>query len=53
MSNVGPGLGSIGPAASYGELNDASKVVLSALMLLGRLEIYPLIAMAFPGFWRR
>jgi trk system potassium uptake protein TrkH len=53
MSNVGPGLGSIGPSASYGELNDASKIVLAALMLLGRLEIYPLIAMAFPGFWRR
>jgi trk system potassium uptake protein TrkH len=53
MSNCGPGLGSIGPAANYGHLNDASKLVLSLLMLGGRLELYAFVALALPGFWKR
>jgi trk system potassium uptake protein TrkH len=53
LNNIGPGLGSIGPAASYAHLNDASKLVLSFLMIGGRLELYALLTLALPGFWRR
>jgi trk system potassium uptake protein TrkH len=53
MNNVGPGLGTIGPNGSYGDVGATSKLVLCLLMVLGRLEIYPLIAISLPGFWRR
>ena len=39
VTNVGPGLGSVGPAASYAHLPDAAKLLLAALMIVGRLEI--------------
>ncbi len=53
MSNVGPGLGSVGPSLHYGDLNGASKVILCAAMLFGRLELYALIALFLPRTWRR
>lgn len=43
MNNIGYGLGSFGPAGNFGGLNELSKLVLCVDMLLGRLEIYPLI----------
>jgi len=52
MGNVGPGLGSVGSAASFGHLPGAAKWVLSATMLLGRLEIFALIVLLTPGHWR-
>jgi trk system potassium uptake protein TrkH len=53
MSNVGPGLGSvIGPAGNFATLPDAAKWVLSALMLLGRLELFALLVLFDPRFWR-
>ena len=39
MTNVGPGLGAVGPAASYAHLPDPAKLLLAALMIAGRLEI--------------
>ena len=53
LTNVGPGLGDIiGPAGNFGPLPDAAKWVLSAGMLMGRLEILSVIIMLAPAFWR-
>ncbi len=48
MSNVGPGLGAVGPAGSFAAYSDFSKFVLSIIMLIGRLEIYPIFAILAP-----
>jgi trk system potassium uptake protein TrkH len=52
LSNIGPGLGLVGPAGNYALFSDFSTVVLTINMLLGRLEIYPVI-LCIPAFWRR
>jgi len=53
MSSIGPGLADVGPAAHYGHLGDPALLVLSALMLLGRLEFYTLLVLFLPGVWSR
>ncbi|MDH4351935.1 MAG: TrkH family potassium uptake protein [Gemmatimonadota bacterium] len=53
MSSIGPGLAGVGPAANYGHLGDPALLVLSALMLLGRLEFYTLLVLFLPGVWMR
>lgn len=53
IGNVGPGLGTVGPASNFGGLSDFSKVLLSILMLLGRLEIYTLLVLVVPSFWKK
>lgn len=50
---VGPGLGSVGASESYSVLSDTSLAILSATMLLGRLEIFTVLALLTPAFWRR
>lgn len=53
LSNVGPGLGPIiGPAGNFATLPDASKWLLSFGMLLGRLELFTVLILFFPQFWR-
>ena len=53
ISNVGPGLGEmIGPNGNYREIPDLSKWILSAGMLLGRLELFAVLVLFFPSFWR-
>ena len=53
ISNVGPGLGEvIGPNGNYQNIPDVSKWVLSAGMLLGRLELFAVLVLFFPSFWR-
>jgi trk system potassium uptake protein len=53
ISNVGPGLGDlIGPNGNYKDLPDLSKWILSAGMLLGRLELFAVLVLFFPSFWR-
>ena len=53
ISNVGPGLGEIiGPSRNFGELSSVAKWILSFAMLLGRLEIFTLLILFFPGFWK-
>lgn len=53
LSNIGPALGSIsGPAGNYADFSQLSKIVLSACMLIGRLEIYPMIALVLPATWK-
>jgi trk system potassium uptake protein TrkH len=53
LGNVGPGLGDIGPAGSYLGLPAASKWLLSSLMIIGRLEILPLLILVNPEVWRK
>ena len=53
ISNVGPGLGDmIGPNGNYKSIPDSSKWILSAGMLLGRLELFAVLVLFFPSFWR-
>lgn len=53
LANVGPGLTDlIGPSSNYGNLSDFSKIFLSFAMLVGRLELYPVIILLTPAFWR-
>jgi trk system potassium uptake protein TrkH len=53
ISNVGPGLGDmIGPNGNYKALPDLSKWILSAGMLLGRLELFAVLVLFLPSFWR-
>lgn len=51
VNNVGPGLGAVGPAGSYAGYSDFSTVVLSFAMLLGRLEIFPVLLAFNPKNW--
>ncbi len=53
IGNVGPALGALGPNGNFGGLSALSKLVLSANMLLGRLEIMPLLVLLFPSMWRK
>ncbi len=53
ISNVGPGLGSHGPTGSFSGLSDFAKWYLSFLMIVGRLEIFTVLILFTPGFWKR
>ena len=53
MSNVGPGLGAVGPVEDFTGYSPFSKVVLSLLMLAGRLEIFPMLALFHPAIWKK
>ena len=54
ISNVGPGLGeNIGPNGNFSELSDPSKWILSLAMILGRLEIFAILILFMPSFWRK
>ena len=50
LNNLGPGLG--GVALHYGDLSDTAKWTLCVAMLLGRLEIFTLLVLVTPEFWR-
>jgi trk system potassium uptake protein TrkH len=51
INNLGPGLGDVG--AHYGNINDTAKWILCFAMLLGRLEIFTLLVLLTPAFWRK
>ena len=54
LSNVGPGFGEIiGPVGNFQPLADSSKWILIFGMLLGRLEMFPVLVLLSPYFWRR
>ena len=53
ISNVGPGFGILGPTGNFSALSAVSKVVLSCSMLLGRLEILPLLLLLYPALWKK
>ena len=52
LNNVGPGLGLVGPTQNYGWFSAPSLMVMSLLMVLGRLEVYAILVLFVPSFWR-
>lgn len=52
MAGIGPGLGTVGPMSNYAHLPDLSKIVLSVLMILGRLEIITVFVIFTRSFWK-
>ena len=53
LNNIGPGLELVGPMGNYSGFSDWGKLLLCWNMLLGRLEIYPILTMMVPLAWRR
>ena len=53
INNTGPGLGQVGPAGNYQGLNDFQTWVCTATMLLGRLELFSILVLFSPQFWRK
>ena len=53
LSNVGPGLGLVGPMGNFAMYSVFSKIVLTAAMLIGRLEIFPILILFSPSLWKR
>jgi len=52
LNNIGPGLGVVGPAQNYSAFSGISKTLFVLLMMLGRLEIFPILVLFSPKFWR-
>ncbi len=52
LMNIGPGLHMVGPTQNFGFFQPESKVVMCVLMALGRLEVYALLVLVLPRFWR-
>ncbi|MFZ5565336.1 MAG: potassium transporter TrkG, partial [Thermodesulfobacteriota bacterium] len=53
IGNIGPGFGAVGPVDNYAGLPAAGKWLLMWCMLLGRLEIYTILILLVPEFWRK
>jgi trk system potassium uptake protein TrkH len=53
LGNVGPGFSSIGPTQNYAFIADSGKLLLAFCMLLGRLELFTVLVLFTPGFWKR
>lgn len=53
INNTGPGLGQVGPASNYQGLTDAQTWICTLVMLLGRLELFSMLVLFTPQFWRR
>lgn len=52
LANVGPGIGSVGPVDNFAFFSPAAKIFLSFIMLLGRLELFTILILFTPFFWR-
>ena len=53
ICNVGPGLGAVGPTGNFAGFTPFSKIVLSFLMLCGRLELFPILVLFHPAIWQK
>lgn len=53
LGNVGPGLGLVGPSQNFAFIPYSGKIILSFCMLLGRLEIYTVLILLIPEFWKK
>lgn len=53
LGNIGPGFDFVGPTSTYSEFSDAGKLLLSFFMLLGRLELFTVLALLSPQFWKQ
>ncbi|MCB9261665.1 MAG: TrkH family potassium uptake protein [Flavobacteriales bacterium] len=52
LGNIGPGIGDVGPANNFSIFPESAKVFLAFLMLLGRLELFTILMLLMPNFWR-
>ncbi len=52
LNNIGPGLAGVGPVQNYAFIPDAGKWLLSLCMVLGRLELFAILVLFVPSFWR-
>ncbi len=53
LSNIGPGFGQVGPSCTYAWMNTPAKLLLSFAMILGRLELYAILVIFLPAFWKK
>ena len=53
LGNIGPGIGDVGPAYNFAFFPESAKLFLAFLMLIGRLEIFTVMLLFLPAFWRR
>ncbi len=53
LFNIGPGFGAVGPAQNYADIPDTGKIILTLYMLLGRLELYTVLVLLLPSFWKK
>jgi len=53
LSNVGPGLSLVGPTGNFSIFSPVSKILLSICMLMGRLEIFPMVVLLYPSTWKK
>ena len=53
LGNIGPGLSSVGPTCTYAWMAPSAKMILSLAMLLGRLEVYTVLVVLLPTFWKK
>ncbi|MFC1729368.1 TrkH family potassium uptake protein [candidate division KSB1 bacterium] len=53
IGNIGPGLGEVGPTDNYAAIPTAGKILLSILMLIGRLEVFTVVVLFHPSFWKK
>lgn len=53
LANIGPGLGTVGPVDNFAHVPDFGKTVLIVCMLMGRLELFTVLVLFFPSFWRK
>ena len=53
LSNIGPGLGAVGPCGHYADIHGVGKVMLTGMMLLGRLEVYTVLVLFSRNFWKK
>ncbi len=53
INNIGPGLAKVGPTMNFSEFSSLSKIVLSLAMLIGRLEIFPMLILLSPATWKK
>lgn len=52
IGNIGPGIGKYGPTSTMNELSDSAKILIGFLMILGRLEIFTILILFTPSFWK-
>jgi trk system potassium uptake protein TrkH len=53
LGNIGPGLNAVGPVQNYAAISPLGQGFLTVFMLLGRLELYTVLILFLPGFWKR
>jgi len=52
LHNIGPGVGIVGPTQNYAAFSAPSKLLFTFLMMLGRLELFAILVLLIPSFWR-